>query len=142
MPKGVYTRDRTACPKGHTYDATNTYRNGGKRLCRSCRSQYYRDNKSRTLARSRKNRAQLSYEQLRTVNLRTYGLTFADYTRMLTAQDGVCVICKGGNGSKRPLCVDHDHETGRIRGLLCIRCNSMLGWFERQGAEAVQEYLQ
>jgi hypothetical protein len=53
------------------------------------------------------------------------GVTIADYDRMLEAQHGVCAIC--GNPPKtRRLDVDHDHKTGRVRGLLCHRCNRTL----------------
>lgn len=55
---------------------------------------------------------------------------------MLAAQDGVCAICRNGEASKsnrghrrRRLTVDHDHETGQVRGLLCSGCNLALGGF-------------
>lgn len=62
-----------------------------------------------------------------------YGLSTEDYSRMLKAQNGVCLICKGVNKGKLtgvPLGVDHDHTTNTVRGLLCSPCNSKLGWFE------------
>lgn len=53
------------------------------------------------------------------------GITEADYNAMLAAQGGGCAIC--GNPPKtRRLHVDHDHKTGRVRGLLCFRCNRAL----------------
>jgi len=68
---------------------------------------------------------------------RAYGITLADYERMLSEQGGCCGICRTettGNCGRR-LSVDHDHETGKVRGLLCGRCNSMLGFIkEHPGA--------
>jgi hypothetical protein len=57
---------------------------------------------------------------------RTYGMTLEDYGHMLEAQGGVCAVC-GRPPSEISLHVDHDHDTGRIRGLLCFRCNNALG---------------
>jgi hypothetical protein len=61
-----------------------------------------------------------------------YGLTVDDYNKMLKAQGGVCAICSGPPAPFGPhklmrLAVDHCHTTGRIRGLLCPRCNQALG---------------
>lgn len=77
-----------------------------------------------------------------------YGLTEADFDRMLSAQGGVCAICQQPerttkrNGLPAPLSVDHDHVTGAVRGLLCRRCNGALGWVEKQGwLEAALGYL-
>ncbi len=63
----------------------------------------------------------------------TYGITPRDYNKMLEESGGVCEIC-GTNPKDLPknrqhLCVDHDHETGEIRGLLCHHCNTGLGQF-------------
>ena len=60
--------------------------------------------------------------------LSRYGLTPEDYHVMFEAQDGVCAIC-GTSPDERPLNIDHDHETGQVRGLLCGRCNTGLGHF-------------
>jgi len=50
---------------------------------------------------------------------------------MLEEQGGVCAICGNGQdaGYRQLLYVDHDHETGKVRGLLCQRCNSGIGHF-------------
>jgi hypothetical protein len=59
---------------------------------------------------------------------RNYGITIEDYSRMFENQGGVCAICKRpGDGRWSQLCVDHDHVTGKVRELLCIRCNMILG---------------
>lgn len=52
-----------------------------------------------------------------------YGLTVEQYVALLAETDGCCAVC----GRTDHLCVDHDHETGEIRGILCRRCNSALG---------------
>jgi Recombination endonuclease VII len=54
---------------------------------------------------------------------RTYGIGLEDYKRMLEEQGHVCKLCKKPPQGKRPLVVDHNHETGEIRGLLCYGCN-------------------
>lgn len=57
-----------------------------------------------------------------------YKIRLADYERMLDKQGGVCWICQNPPVTKR-LAVDHCHETGRVRGLLCSSCNRGLAWF-------------
>lgn len=59
-------------------------------------------------------------------------ITEEECSDLLKRQGGVCGICK------RPLtypakttCVDHSHETGKVRGILCTSCNFRLGWYER-----------
>lgn len=66
-----------------------------------------------------------------------FGLTLEDYDNMLEYQKGVCAICGETNSSGTRLAVDHDHKTDEIRGLLCQRCNTHLGWYEvhKQGIE-------
>ena len=65
--------------------------------------------------------------------LRRYKLTPEAYARMLEAQGGVCAVCHRPetqlrvNGDVKRLAVDHDHETGKVRGLLCHKCNRALG---------------
>lgn len=63
--------------------------------------------------------------------LRTrYGITKEDYYRMLSEQDGKCAICfsdKPGSTHHKRFCVDHNKTTGKVRGLLCIKCNTGIG---------------
>lgn len=63
-----------------------------------------------------------------------YGITADDYAALHAAQGGRCLICGDvetveRKGRTRQLCVDHDHATGAVRGLLCSRCNAGLGLF-------------
>ena len=55
-----------------------------------------------------------------------YGLSKSDYLALVQAQAGCCAICGGYDKGKR-LAVDHCHETGKARGLLCQACNRSLG---------------
>ena len=59
---------------------------------------------------------------------RKYGITIDDYDRILKEQGGGCNIC-GRPPKKRRLHVDHNHITGKVRGLLCMKCNRGLSWF-------------
>jgi len=59
----------------------------------------------------------------------SYGLEYEDYLKLLEEQKGLCKICSKDNSGRR-LSIDHCHDTGRIRGLLCTRCNRALGLFE------------
>jgi hypothetical protein len=61
---------------------------------------------------------------------RNYGITAEEYGRMLEAQGGRCAGCgRTDSGDRRnvSLAVDHDHKTGKVRGLLCSPCNRVLG---------------
>lgn len=75
---------------------------------------------------------------------RTYGITFERFSEMLIAQDGLCYICSQPFGYKvhRDACVDHDHDTGEVRKLLCRDCNLGVGYLERPGFyTAAHDYL-
>lgn len=79
-------------------------------------------------------------EQQRTRNKnlkRNFGITLDDYNRMHVSQNGLCAICGNPETSfdarhkvVRSLAVDHDHETGEVRGLLCYTCNMALGFLQ------------
>jgi hypothetical protein len=80
--------------------------------------------------------------------LTKYGLSRTVYEKILQEQRGVCYICEKSPAESRPrrnLAVDHDHRTGRIRGLLCFNCNHrLLGWYIRDDvakARRIVKYL-
>lgn len=82
-------------------------------------------------------------EPLQERNLRLrYGISLLDYEMMLLTQGGACALC-----FKRPkrnrLHVDHDHDTGKVRGLLCTSCNTTLGKIDRMPGRvnAIAHYL-
>ena len=73
-----------------------------------------------------------------------YGLTLDEYRRMVEAQDGRCAICRAPPPCGKRLYVDHCHESGRVRGLLCNNCNRGLGCFKDspEFLLAAKDYLQ
>lgn len=64
----------------------------------------------------------------RSVLKRKYGLTEDDYSQILIAQNGRCPICQA-DLAETSVAVDHCHKTGRVRGILCHRCNRTIGLF-------------
>lgn len=69
------------------------------------------------------------------------GVTDDTYTDMLWAQHGGCAIC-GAPPKTRRLHVDHDHRTGQVRGLLCMRCNRALpSWISEDWLTRARAYL-
>lgn len=65
--------------------------------------------------------------------------TYADFERLLKAQNNLCAICKRPNQGKRKLNVDHNHSTGEARELLCTRCNHVVGVLE--GSHVLEDCL-
>lgn len=74
---------------------------------------------------------------------RFYGITKEQYNKMLQDQDYSCAICKRHTSElNRTLSVDHDHNTGKVRGLLCVRCNTKLGILEDENfKQEANKYL-
>jgi hypothetical protein len=67
-------------------------------------------------------------------------MTLEDYNARVASQGGCCAIC--GRKPRQRLAVDHNHDTGQIRALLCLGCNTTLGAIERVGsAEPFTRYL-
>ena len=106
-----------------THGNTGTYRHGCR--CSECRKAH--------TTYSRLYRQKRGSKYIRSLNLKwTHNLTIQDYELLLLKQNGVCACCgqveKGRNQyGILPLAVDHNHKTGRIRGLLCMKCNRALG---------------
>lgn len=96
------------------------------------RAEYYREWRRKNLdkARAISRRAYHKDPHKQWVRLlkKQYGLTEQDYCNMFAQQEGRCAICDLDQGAQdRKLNVDHDHQTGYVRGLLCDSCNKALG---------------
>jgi len=78
----------------------------------------------------------IPYESKRRHNYKTrYGISVEEYEEIFAKQNGVCAICEKPenltkDGKLHALAVDHNHETLQVRGLLCMNCNTRLGYFE------------
>ncbi|XUL87031.1 endonuclease VII domain-containing protein [Streptomyces galilaeus] len=114
LAKGKNVRPRVSVPKGH-------------KLCRSCGEIKPHSERHRNTTAS--DGLSTSCKACRAVKgraghlKRNYGLTEAERDAMVASQKGLCVICL-----KAPAVhVDHCHETGRVRGVLCFNCNSAIG---------------
>jgi Recombination endonuclease VII len=105
---------------------------------------YYKKNREKIRKRRKKARKQnlehSKYRQRENFIKRTYGITTLEYERILKLQNNKCAICGsdsdvrvvGTTGRKKKfrLAIDHDHETGKVRALLCNKCNMFVGHIE------------
>ena len=104
--------------------------NKGQTQCKKCYKEWYanyKDTKKRDAHYKNK-----------------YGISLCEYNIMLVAQGGVCFICKQTeDGRYKSLAVDHNHFTGKVRGLLCSKCNRALGLFQDSRAllQEADKYL-
>ena len=108
----------------------------GRSVCKVC-----------TRAQARSTYAEQPQERHRNRRLNwCYGITLTQYTDLLSAQGGGCAICrsKTATASGGSFHVDHDHLTGKVRGLLCTCCNQGLGRFRENSAllRRAVEYLE
>lgn len=113
---------------------------------------------NRVVGADGKTRYKMTTEAVRHYGLkRNYGISYAEYAQMHASQNGVCAICGNpetatipgrktdrSDGTPRELSLDHDHQTGALRGLLCNACNHILGEAKDNPAvlRAAAEYLE
>lgn len=107
------------CKKCNT-EAQKEWRQNNDGKCRSYHKKWYFENKDLALKTTRKR------------DLGKYGISEEDYDKLFEKQKSVCAICgkpetRKQNDKITLLCVDHDHETGVVRGLLCHTCNIGIG---------------
>lgn len=86
--------------------------------CKECRKEYKARNRDKIREKDRE-------YQLK----RVYGISKEEHDYLVESQEGICAGCGASSFNQKSyhLAVDHDHETGTIRGLLCLKCNRILG---------------
>ena len=100
-----------------------------------------RKDKTLKLPKYKRTRADIRSKYL----TKTFGITLVDYNAMFTAQQGRCAICEISRGEvTRDFAVDHNHQTGKIRALLCGKCNIGLEHFNDNSnlLSKARDYLQ
>ena len=117
-------------------DAERTSRSA---YCRACWNAYQREYKKRLYRTNRSYRT----KALARNRKHLYGISEDRYTELWAQQGGVCAICLKED-EKKALGVDHDHETGAIRGLLCSQCNGAIGMLQERSdlMQRATEYLE
>ena len=128
--------------------ATRAYRIANRARVVDYRRQHYHKNREAILACRREGKPQILSQCHNWKLAGKSGIRIATYNEMLFSQDGRCAICGQPetavqHGKIKALAVDHKHKTGQIRGLLCQRCNMLLGFAgdNTKILEAVVVYL-
>ena len=104
------------------------------KTCESCKVEFLCGRVDKRVCGKKECLAFLQKSRAYTWRLRYFGMTDEHYKEMFLKQNGLCQICKMPEtylhkGVLQNLSVDHDHSTGKVRGLLCKKCNHGLGFF-------------
>ncbi len=108
--------------------AVKKYREANKDKTKKDKALYHKNNRLKGLEQS-KNWAKNNRDKIKNYELKNrFGITLEQYNQMFEDQQGCCAICgKHQSELKLSLCVDHNHDTGKVRALLCGKCNTGLG---------------
>lgn len=113
----------THCPYGHVRVPENFLKN--TRTCKTCAYRRSKDwtsrNKDKYRAYARKTKMSKHYQA------KKYGITPEKYAEMVVERNNLCDICKLPEKRKKRISIDHNHSTGKVRGLLCDSCNNGIG---------------
>ena len=104
-----------------------------KNFCKVCqvekdKARYHSLPKEVKQKRSKENREKLGFEYFKNYKLqREYGISLSEYNILLDNQDNKCYICNNKFNDTSDTRVDHNHETGQVRKILCHNCNVLIG---------------
>lgn len=105
-----------------------------QRICRPCRAEYMRDYNNRptkdghTHAGKQREYVERNKDRIsRQITLRRWGITEEQYAVLENHAGGICGVCKKPPRERKSLCLDHNHLTGKVYGLVCQDCNLGMG---------------
>ena len=108
-------------------ESAKNWASNNKEKMEEWRRQYYLDHRDKKIKQSRQNYKENGKK--RRIKL-LYNLSHEDWLKMWEAQNGKCAICGKIFTKPSDACVDHNHETDEVRGLLCNKCNVGIGFFK------------
>ena len=118
--------EKNAVRRQQKIEASRRYREKNREIVREKAKNYRLINREVCLERTKKWQRENPDKAKDAVYRRKYGISLSDYENMVAQRNGKCDICN----DVKPLVVDHCHDDGGIRGLLCDRCNVGIGCLE------------
>jgi hypothetical protein len=130
---------KTHCKNGHPRTADNLFANNSCKKCAAIATKAWRQaHPEKVKTYNEQHQLKKTPESTRAYEImRKYGLSYERYLQMLAEQKGCCMICHRLMDAPK---VDHDHDTGQVRDLLCNECNAGIGFF-REDASIMESAL-
>jgi hypothetical protein len=129
-PTGPLKRQRGRCVRGH--ENPPRYKGGGCVLCRKVyEAENYQRNREYKIAYANKRNLDNPESRRDYGRASRLGVPVAEVRAAIAACEGKCESCEI-QLTHRKMCIDHDHNTGRIRGVLCVFCNALEGMLNKQ----------
>lgn len=136
-----FEKNKRRCKKCRNLQANRWYKENNERMKEQARERYKKDPKKylernkKSLNKEKKSEYMKEWHKANKDKVKDYyykklyGISISDFDSIYEKQNGGCAICREKK-NKKDLCVDHNHESGEVRGLLCGKCNFGLGQFQ------------
>jgi hypothetical protein len=146
-PLSGFYKNQCRCKQCDAYKHSQYMKTDAGKKCKKEISRKYEQNNKLVCSERKRNYTKKHPDETKSYFLtKNYGITLGKYNLMLFTQNGLCAICRNLSKDKRKkyLCVDHDHQTGKNRGLLCSKCNIGVGQFNdsAENLRRAAEYLE
>ena len=125
----AYRQENKEKLEAYQKDYQKDYYQENKEKVKVQRKAYYQENKDKAKAYYQENKEKVKAVTVNNKYKRMYGITLEQKMEMIINQDSKCVICGEPFLESENTCIDHSHKTGKIRGILCRKCNAGLGQF-------------